>query len=39
MAGFIVDYYCHSASLVIEIDGSIHDKRDQKGDDIELEKP
>ena len=24
--GFIVDFYCHAASLVIEIDGSIHDE-------------
>ncbi len=22
--GFIVDFYCHSASLVVEIDGEIH---------------
>jgi len=23
--GFIVDFYCHKASLVIEVDGDIHD--------------
>ena len=23
--GFIVDFYCHQASLVIEVDGPIHD--------------
>lgn len=23
--GFIVDFYCHSAGLVIEVDGDIHD--------------
>lgn len=23
--GFIVDFYCHQASLVVEIDGDIHD--------------
>ncbi len=23
--GFIVDFYCHSAGLVIEVDGKIHD--------------
>ncbi|MGC9399120.1 MAG: endonuclease domain-containing protein [Anaerolineae bacterium] len=23
--GFIVDFYCHAAGLVVEIDGSIHD--------------
>ena len=28
MAGFIVDFYCHKAGLVIEIDGPIHDKRE-----------
>jgi very-short-patch-repair endonuclease len=25
IAGFIVDFYCHKAALVIEIDGDIHD--------------
>ena len=25
IAGFIVDFYCHKASLVIEVDGDIHD--------------
>jgi very-short-patch-repair endonuclease len=24
IAGFIVDFYCHSAGLVIELDGDIH---------------
>jgi len=24
IAGFIVDFYCHSASLIIEVDGEIH---------------
>jgi very-short-patch-repair endonuclease len=24
IAGFIVDFYCHSAALVIELDGDIH---------------
>lgn len=23
--GFIVDFYCHKASMVIEVDGDIHD--------------
>ena len=23
--GFIVDFYCHKAGLVVELDGSIHD--------------
>jgi len=38
IAGFIVDFYCHSASLVIEVDGSIHDVQEQKENDIEREK-
>ena len=25
--GFIVDFYCHAASLVIEIDGKIHEQQ------------
>jgi very-short-patch-repair endonuclease len=25
IAGFIADFYCHPASLVVEIDGPIHD--------------
>jgi len=25
--GFIVDFYCHAAGLVVEIDGSIHDEQ------------
>jgi very-short-patch-repair endonuclease len=28
--GFIVDFYCHSASLVLEIDGSIHDEQGEE---------
>ena len=28
--GFIVDFYCHAAGLVVEVDGPIHDKQ---GDD------
>jgi very-short-patch-repair endonuclease len=27
---FIADFYCHSAKLVIELDGSIHDEEEQK---------
>ena len=38
IAGFIVDFYCHSASLVIEIDGGIHDETSQKENDMEREK-
>lgn len=25
--GFVVDFYCHSAGLVVEIDGPVHDGR------------
>lgn len=25
--GFIVDFYCHAASLVIEVDGEVHDQQ------------
>lgn len=25
--GFIVDFYCHSLGLIIEVDGEIHDKQ------------
>ena len=24
IAGFIVDFYCHRAGLVVELDGSVH---------------
>lgn len=27
--GFIADYYCHAARLVVEIDGSSHDGREE----------
>ncbi|MDJ0743575.1 MAG: DUF559 domain-containing protein [Xenococcaceae cyanobacterium MO_167.B27] len=35
--GFIVDFYCHSLGLVIEVDGKIHDRQienDRKRDKI-----
>jgi very-short-patch-repair endonuclease len=31
---FIVDFYCHKAKLVIEIDGNIHDTPEQSDYDI-----
>ena len=34
--GFIVDFYCHQAGLVIEVDGDIHDL--QKEEDERREK-
>jgi len=36
IAGFIVDFYCHQAGLVIEVDGDIHDL--QKEEDARREK-
>ena len=36
IAGFIVDFYCHKAALVIEVDGDIHDL--QKDKDARREK-
>jgi very-short-patch-repair endonuclease len=34
--GFIVDFYCHKAGLVVEVDGDIHDL--QKEEDARREK-
>ena len=34
--GFIVDFYCHQAGLVIEVDGDVHDL--QKEEDQRREK-
>ena len=34
--GFIVDFYCHKAGLVIEVDGDVHDL--QKEEDERREK-
>ena len=36
IAGFIVDFYCHKAGLVIEVDGDIHDL--QQEEDARQEK-
>ena len=36
IAGFIVDFYCHRAALVIEVDGDVHDL--QKQEDARREK-
>jgi very-short-patch-repair endonuclease len=36
IAGFIVDFYCHRAALVVEVDGDIHDL--QKEEDERREK-
>jgi very-short-patch-repair endonuclease len=36
IVGFIVDFYCHKAALVVEVDGDIHDL--QKDEDARREK-
>jgi len=36
IAGFIVDFYCHQAALVVEVDGDIHDL--QQAEDVRREK-
>jgi very-short-patch-repair endonuclease len=36
--GFIVDFYCHAAGLVIEIDGPIHGKPEQAEYDAERDR-
>ena len=36
IAGFIVDFYCHKAALVIEVDGAIHGL--QQDEDASREK-
>jgi len=38
IAGFIVDFYSHSARLVIELDGRIHEVREQRQEDARREK-
>lgn len=27
VSGFVVDFYCHSAGLVVELDGPVHEKQ------------
>ena len=36
IAGFIVDFYCHKAGLVVEVDGDVHDL--QQEEDTKREK-
>jgi very-short-patch-repair endonuclease len=33
IGGYIVDFYCHSASLIVEVDGPIHDTADMRDHD------
>jgi len=35
---YIVDFYCHSKKLIVELDGSIHDLPEQQKKDIKREK-
>lgn len=36
--GFVVDFYCNSLRLCVEIDGEIHDQEEQKEYDVERDK-
>ncbi|MBN2116223.1 MAG: endonuclease domain-containing protein [Anaerolineales bacterium] len=38
IAGFIVDFYCHQAELVIEVDGCIHEEEMQRENDVLQDK-
>ena len=38
IAGFIVDFYCHKAGLVIELDGDIYEGETQKETDANRDK-
>lgn len=38
IAGFVVDFYCNSLRLCVEIDGDIHNQEEQKEYDEEREK-
>ncbi len=35
---FIADFYCHSLKLVIEVDGGIHNQKEQKAKDAYRDK-
>src|SRR5580765_984450 len=35
---YILDFYCHSLKLIIEVDGSIHNLEEVKKNDFEREK-
>ncbi|MGE5250632.1 MAG: endonuclease domain-containing protein [Bacteroidota bacterium] len=38
IGGFIVDFYCHQAELVIELDGGIHQSREQREYDTQRDE-
>lgn len=35
---YILDFYCHALKLVIEVDGSIHNREDVKANDVERQR-
>ena len=37
-SNYIFDFYCHSLKLVLEVDGSIHEKEEVKQNDIERQQ-
>lgn len=37
-SNYILDFYCHSLQLVIEIDGSIHELEEVRNNDIERQR-
>lgn len=37
-SAYILDFYCHSLKLVIEVDGSIHESEDVKKNDLLRQK-
>src|SRR5574341_2649796 len=38
IAGFIVDFYCHKAGLVIELDGNVYEEAEQKKNDTKRDE-
>jgi very-short-patch-repair endonuclease len=30
IAGYITDFYCHSARLIVEVDGAVHDRQKEE---------
>ena len=38
IAGFMADFYCHNAALVIEVDGGVHRSREQWQTDLSRDK-
>src|SRR5687768_2989544 len=35
---YVADFYCHKIKLIIEVDGSIHNKKNIQDDDMQREK-